>query len=334
MSLDFRLFGIPIRIHIWFWLMALFLGSSPSQGSWVQLLIGVAVIFQGILMHELGHAFVGRAYGKTPHVELVALGGVTWWEQREPLAATKSVLVSFAGPAVGIAIGGAALLFSSLYPVGDPMLAFLLDWVVWVNLGWGVLNLLPMLPLDGGNITASLLDMAVPGKGRLFACYVSFAVIGALVVILGTLQYTFAIILLLFFGFSTYQIFMAERHRTGEREPATDVERAFAALERGDSKKLVHFAGKLISSAASPDERDEAFHLLAWGRLLGGEPSEAHAALQSMSGARNPDPALEGAVLVELGRPTEAMPFLERACQRGGQFAESYLARAREELEA
>lgn len=336
MAVDFRLFGIPVRIHLWFWMMALFLGASASQESWAQLAIGVAVIFQGILMHELGHAFVGRAYGRTPHIELVALGGVTWWKQGEPLSPKRSVLVSVAGPAVGIAIGGLALLLRGLYPIGHPIVAFAIDWIIWVNLGWGVLNLLPMLPLDGGNITASLIEMAVPGRGRLFACYVSFAVIGGLVVLMGTMQETFAVILLLFFGFSTYQVFMAERHRApgAPKAKATDLERAFAALEAGDAKRLIHFSGKLIVSAESSDQRDEAFHLLAWGRLLNGEASEAQAALRSMSGARDPDPALEGAILVELGRSAEALVFLERARERGGDFAETYLARAKMEAQS
>ena len=54
------------------------------------------------------------------------------------------------------------------------------DSLIWVNLGWGVLNLLPMLPLDGGNIVASLMELLSPARGRLLACYVSFATIGVL----------------------------------------------------------------------------------------------------------------------------------------------------------
>ncbi|MCZ6806811.1 MAG: hypothetical protein O7F08_07650, partial [Deltaproteobacteria bacterium] len=81
-------------------------------------------------------------------------------------------------------------------------------------------------------------------------------------------------------------------------------------------------------------ELDEAFHLLAWGRLLGGEPQEAHAALRSMSGDRNADPALEGAVLVELGRSNDAIPLLEAACETGGSFAEGYYVKAVRDLGA
>jgi Zn-dependent protease len=104
MSIEFRLFRIPVRIHLWFWLMALWLWTLNSDEGWAGLLIWVVVVFQGILMHELGHALVGRAFGRQPRIELIALGGLTWWEQREPMSPGRSLVVSAAGPAVGIFI--------------------------------------------------------------------------------------------------------------------------------------------------------------------------------------------------------------------------------------
>jgi len=97
---------------------------------------------------------------------------------------------------------------------------------------------------------------------------------------------------------------------------------------------LVGAASQLVAKGGSTEDLDEAFHLLAWGRLLGGEPREAEAALRSMSGDRIADPALEGAVLVELGRPNDAIPLLEQACERGGTFAEGYYVKAVRDLGA
>ena len=51
-------------------------------------------------------------------------------------------------------------------PGAPPAMARLLHFVVWVNLGWGVLNLLPILPLDGGHITASVAEMVAGRRGR------------------------------------------------------------------------------------------------------------------------------------------------------------------------
>lgn len=338
MSVQFSLFRIPVRIHLWFWLMALWLWTLNSEQGWAGLLIWIAIVFQGILTHELGHALVGRAFGRQPRIELVALGGLTWWQQREPMSPLRSLLVSAAGPAVGIFIGTSALVMMDALRVPDPSLSrYAFRSLIFVNLGWGLLNLLPVLPLDGGNIVASLMELAAPSRGRLLACYVSFAMIGLLLALTVTFQQYPATILLFLLGFSTYQAYRIERHRLAlpqeEDTPAQDpLERAFQALERADGPALIDAASELITRADSTPALDEAFHLLAWGRLISGQPLEAHEALRSLSGERTADPALEGAVLVELGRPADAVPLLEEARKRGGEFAETYYRRALREV--
>jgi Zn-dependent protease len=323
MSIEFRLFRIPIRIHLWFWLMALWLWTLNSDEGWAGLLIWVAVVFQGILMHELGHALVGRAFGRQPRIELIALGGLTWWEQREPMSPGRNLLVSAAGPAVGIFIGSLALVLMDALRVPDPSLArYTFRSLIFVNLGWGLLNLLPVLPLDGGNIVASVMELLAPSRGRLLACYVSFGVIGLLFAVTVTFKQYPATILLFLLAFSTYQAFRIERQRLtaqpGEGiQPQSLVQEAFEALERGDGQALIRVASELVTGAESTEELDEAFHLLAWGRLINGEPGEAHQALTSMSGDR-----------AELGKPDDAVPLLEKACERGGAFAQAYYQRA------
>lgn len=340
MSIEFSLFRIPIRIHLWFWLMALWLWTLNSDEGWAGLLIWVVVVFQGILMHELGHALVGRLFGRQPRIELIALGGLTWWEQREPMSPGRSLLVSAAGPAVGIFIGSLALVLMDALRIPDPSLArYAFRSLIFVNLGWGLLNLLPVLPLDGGNIVASVLELLAPSRGRLLACYVSFASIGLLLVLTVALRQYPATILLFLLAFSTYQAFRIERQRLAAPQdqipsPQSLAQQAFSALERGDGPALVRIASELVSSADSTEELDEAFHLLAWGRLINGEPAEAQEALTSMSGERSADPALEGAVLVELGNAADAVPLLEQACERGGAFALGYYERALREKNA
>ena len=123
-------------------------------------------------------------------------------------------------------------------------------------------------------------------------------------------------------------------HPSEAAPPQSLVQQAFEALERGDGHALIRAASDLVAKADATAELDEAFHLLAWGRLINGEPSEAYQALTSMSGDRAADPALEGAVLVELGKAADAVPLLEAARERGGAFAEAYYQRALREKNA
>ena len=135
------------------------------------MLIWVVVVLTGVLAHELGHAFAGKRLGLEPWIQLMAFGGMTGWMRPQPLTAGQQIFISFAGPAVGIAIGASALVIGlSAAPTGaSPALLRTLDYVVWVNLGWGVLNLLPILPLDGGHIAASVAGVVAGRNGRIAA---------------------------------------------------------------------------------------------------------------------------------------------------------------------
>lgn len=173
MSLQFRLFGIPVRVSLFFLVMAVLLGRNSTSGSAGMMVAWVAIVFVSVLLHELGHAFTARAFGHQPSITLHAMGGLTSWRMREPLSAGRRLAVAFAGPAAGIALAIAAALAGALLfekgSAGRQITAL----AAAVNLFWGVLNLIPMLPLDGGSIMAALFDLVAPGRGRRLAQYVS-----------------------------------------------------------------------------------------------------------------------------------------------------------------
>ncbi|MFW6031665.1 MAG: M50 family metallopeptidase, partial [Myxococcota bacterium] len=135
----FRLFDIPIRVHPFFFITAVFIGLQTAHAQWLErLMIWIPLMFLGVLLHELGHALAGRAFGLVPSIELYALGGLTWWQEGKPLGPWRSIFVSLAGPMVGIAIGlaGLAALWSSSLPE-ESLQRYALLSLVWVNLGWG-----------------------------------------------------------------------------------------------------------------------------------------------------------------------------------------------------
>ncbi|MEX5271306.1 site-2 protease family protein [Kocuria sabuli] len=109
-----------------------------------------------VLLHELAHAWTGRAFGWPPgRIVLSLLGGHTHFGdvRSTPLA---SAVVSLAGPAVNLALGlaGWALLRTA---EPTPTLGWvLLDLTTWANLIVGLFNVLPGLPLDGGRVVESV----------------------------------------------------------------------------------------------------------------------------------------------------------------------------------
>ncbi len=163
-----QIFGFPLRIDPFFFVTAWLIGGR-QEPMWM--LVWVMVVLVGILAHELGHAFAGRRLGLEPWIRLMAFGGMTGWMRPRPLTAGQQILISVAGPAVGISIGSAVLVggLGGAFAGASPAVLQVLDYVLWVNLGWGILNLLPILPLDGGHILASVAGLVAGRNGRIAA---------------------------------------------------------------------------------------------------------------------------------------------------------------------
>jgi len=164
----FAIFGFPLRIDPFFFVTAWLIGGRQEP---LWMLVWVVVVLTGVLAHELGHAFAGRRLGLEPWIRLMAFGGMTGWMRPRQLTAGQNILISVAGPAVGISIGGAVLVagFAGVFAGASPAVLRVLDYVLWVNLGWGILNLLPILPLDGGHILASVAGLVAGRNGRIAA---------------------------------------------------------------------------------------------------------------------------------------------------------------------
>jgi len=211
-----RIFGFPLKIDLWFFLMAWMIGGR-QEPQWM--LVWVVVVLVGIVAHELGHAFAGRRLGLEPQIHLYAFGGMTSWRQTRPLTARQHIMISIAGPLVGIVIGGSILLAARAGLLADasPTLLRVLDNILWVNLGWGVLNLLPILPLDGGHIAASFAEILFGRRGRVAARALSIVLTAAIVLWAALNRQWWILILGIALTVSNVQALRAET--TGLRSP-------------------------------------------------------------------------------------------------------------------
>jgi stage IV sporulation protein FB len=188
-DLRFRLFGVDVRVHPFFWLLSVILGwnltVNPvlSDNGMLDLAVWVLACFLSILLHEFGHVWMGQAFGSRGHIVLHSMGGLAIGAGNVR-ASWQRILVSFAGPAIQLALWAA--LFGVLYAGYRPEPRTPLSLLVWIlltiNLYWPLLNLLPIWPLDGGQITREAFAMASPRQGAIAALYLSLAVSAALAV--------------------------------------------------------------------------------------------------------------------------------------------------------
>ncbi len=332
--MDFRLFGIPVHVSPFFLIIAGFIAHGGLEGvaqELVALAIGAGIVFLGVLAHELGHAFAGRAFGLEPRIMLHGFGGLTSWPDGRRLSPWRSIAVSFAGPMVGIVLGGAALVLGAaeVFGGGGGLGAYAVRMFVFVNLGWGVLNLIPMMPLDGGNILASFFEVFAGGRGRVWARILSLVIAAALIALALYAQDLWILVIVGFLSWINFKGLRAERQLADDMPLLDELQDVRRALARGEVGAVVRRATELRSRARTPIVQAELDNLIAWGLYLGGDPAGALRVFQTLPAGRAADPALHGALLVETGRPAEAIAPLELALARGSaRFVDEKLAAA------
>lgn len=180
--LSFRLMGIPIRVNASFLLVAVLIGLSGRSLS--RMLIWVAVVFVSILIHEMGHALTARAYGAEVAIELNAIGGLTSWSGEEAeMTPGRRAAIAAAGSGVGVAFGGAIWLLARATGPYFGLVGYTISILVLVNVFWGLLNWLPLRPLDGGHLFQSLLEKVAPRHTGRVAGIVFFLTAAAALVV-------------------------------------------------------------------------------------------------------------------------------------------------------
>ncbi len=189
-----------------FWVFAALIGYLNSM-SFVGTLIWIGIIFVSVLFHEFGHALTAVVFGQKPRIELVALGGLTYHDG-EKLPFWKQFFIVLDGPLFGLLLFLIAemLLYVDGMREGAP--GEILHLLAAVNLFWTFLNLLPIMPLDGGQLLRIILESIFGLRGFKYALLAS-AVIATLLSLLCFLYQLFLIgalfFLLAFQGYESWR---------------------------------------------------------------------------------------------------------------------------------
>lgn len=256
-DLRWQMFGIPVRVHPMFWLATLLMGQSALQQGALYLVAWVACVFASILIHELGHVLMGKVHGTSGQIVLYAFGGLAIGSNHLR-DRWQRIAVSLAGPGAGfvflIVILGVLWLRSSAdgaayaavaagqlgfsYPrdiellghiraiIHDRPLEFsIVSDLIFINLFWGLVNLLPIWPLDGGQVCRELCNAASPGRGVVLSLQISivtsgFVAVCALLDKMGRPILPFPFggwFTILFFGAFAWQSYEELKRARGER---------------------------------------------------------------------------------------------------------------------
>jgi stage IV sporulation protein FB len=208
----FSLFGIPIEIQPFFWLTLMLLGGATradSSGALLQVALFVLAGLVSILTHELGHALTARAYGASSRITLQAFGGYAAYTGAH-MTRRQSFLVTAAGPAIQIILGLVIMTLSKFLPEVNADGRYFLHLLVSISFFWAILNLLPVMPLDGGQMLNAVL-----GPERIkITLWISIVV--AVVVAVGFYSWSGSIIFPIFLGMFAWQAFQAlKEHNLG-----------------------------------------------------------------------------------------------------------------------
>ena len=278
------LFGIEIRLHSIF---LIFLAFSVVTGGVQELpdtLLFFSILFTLVLLHELGHCFGARSVGgDAPYILLWPLGGLAYasapqrpWPQFVTIAAGPLVNVIFCIVAGAVLVARAGTFGAIWFNPLDPMLRFdpstttLIAWRLYqLNLLLLVFNLLPIYPLDGGQILRTMLwPWLGIYRATVLSCQVGIAgAIGLGLLGFFELQQGGSLMLILiagFIGFESFRILQATQQGFIIEDPPTRVrvKRRQAAAQTARRVNLLR--RKPVPSAeppleaSSPDERAAA----------------------------------------------------------------------------
>ncbi|HEX6160695.1 MAG TPA: M50 family metallopeptidase, partial [Thermoanaerobaculia bacterium] len=171
-------------------------------------LLWIPILFISVLIHELAHAATIGLFGYgSSHVVLGGMGGVTINERRSrPI---HDMLISLAGPFSSFALAFILFMLRPRVPFfhTDPMMRALIPMLIWANVAWGILNLVPISPLDGGKAVRSFFSTFLEDRKSFVISVWIGMIVGTAVAIYGLKEGQFFLAIII--GFLVYRNFVA-----------------------------------------------------------------------------------------------------------------------------
>ncbi len=314
-DLSFSIFRIPVRIQLWFLAMVVILAGWFDFHDPASIFVFAGIVFVSILAHELGHAFMGRAFGLQPSITIHGFGGLTSWTSGRNVGAGRSLLISLAGPAVGLVLGlPLVFVHADALPAKA---AELLSAAVFVNVGWSIFNLMPIVPLDGGNALRSLWALTKIGDADLVARVVSIPVALTLAALFmkGHPNLYMALFMMIYVVQNVTGIRTRLLVRGDEAVQKRIMEHYPTWLATNDGDAMIREGTHARSVAKTPHLVAYATEIVAMGQCVQGDARSALATLGAMPRGFSPSLDVALHVLDAAGEHAAALELLRRAAE-------------------
>ncbi len=269
-----KLLGIDVYLHFTFLLLLAFLGfyywrTTNNVEAALQGVAFIVAVFGCVVLHELGHALMARAYGiKTRDITLLPIGGVARLE-RMPEKPMQELWVALAGPAVNVVIATFLLVglvaTSGFTRTEGLSLAGGSFWqrLIVLNLVLVAFNLLPAFPMDGGRVLRALLAMRL---GRRRATAIAAKVGQGMAILFGIVGFLYNPILI-FIGIFVYLGAQAEAGMVEMQSALAGLRVRDAMMTRFRTLTAQDTLGKAVTELLAGSQQD--FPVLENGQPIG-----------------------------------------------------------------
>lgn len=333
-GLRFTLLGFPVEIKPTFLILTVLLYSW--QGTFEGALELTVWAFIALLAHEIGHALAFRRFGIPARVELYMLGGLAIPMGGGRLSNGQQIWVSFSGPLGSFAIGGVFFLIAYLLG-GLPALTMsgsqLLFWALWFSFGWGIINLIPIYPLDGGQILQAVLGYKRDWDSVKISAYISIGICGLLLlyVLANFSLWNLILVVMLLFtnirrlqggpnpfggGGSLGNYYNYTPAPKGGNKSNTSVDRLTRKLEMGFYEEALDGALDLLKNTRRGSKRAEALRIAGTVYYKKGQLDQASEFAQQYPAYEEHVPELKVALLRYQGKTDEAAAFAKSTYQK------------------
>ena len=275
-GIRFKAFKTPLTLNWTFLLLIVFIGFLEGRTLAYRLMFA-AVVLVGIVWHEAGHAIAFAMIGRRSRIVVHGLGGFTIPEDQRELTDVQAIGVSLAGPLSGMVVGLVAL-WLQIRGVGQQTewSYYLISDLILVNLGWGIINLIPVIPLDGGHVMERLVRIAVPRLKATLPYVISMLVVIPAAVFAWRGEYKLAAVFAVGFGALNLRLLFEARAEEKLEQADRRADEAVNLLATIPADVAIPAARQTLGSGLSPAGYTRTANALAWALAWRMGPHDAN----------------------------------------------------------